>query len=200
MVTRCLSRAPVKWELRCDCGGVRVWDSKEVYRAERFGSQSTCGCVKHTVPPTTHGWCGTPEWKSWQAMIARCEKEKSHGYKNYGGRGIKICQRRRHSFESFLGDLGPKPSPQHTLGRIDVDGDYSPENCRWETRSRQAMGKRPLKRNTSGFTGVVFHKWSGRWMVTFRGTFLGYFSDPKEASSVYEKSKSEYIDTLDLDI
>lgn len=132
-------------------------------------------------------------------MITRCERKRCHGYANYGGRGIKVCPQWRASFAVFLGDMGVKPSSQHTLGRIDVDGDYSPENCQWETRAQQAMGKRPRK-NTSGFTGVVFHKWSGLWMATFRGKFLGYFSDPKEASRVYETRKSEYTDILDLDI
>lgn len=96
-----------------------------------------------------------PEHYVWRSMLARCNNPNQNAYKHYGGRGIKVC-RRWHSYEKFLADMGSRPSPEHSLDRIDTDKDYKLSNCRWATRSQQQKNKTSTKTYTDGnFTGVL---------------------------------------------
>ena len=88
-----------------------------------------------------HGLHGSPEWKSWMNMRARCLNPKAINYERYGGRGITICERWK-SFESFYADMGPKPSPRHTLERKDNMRGYEPGNCIWDTPENQVNNRR----------------------------------------------------------
>ena len=90
-----------------------------------------------------HGAHKSPEYKAHAAILQRCYNPKTNGWRNYGARGIKVCERWRNSFVDFLADMGPRPSPKHSIGRIDNDGDYGPTNCRWETHAEQTRNKRP---------------------------------------------------------
>ena len=92
-----------------------------------------------------HGMFKTKEWQSWMDMKNRCYNSNSTHYKNYGGRGIKVCERwldERMGFPNFLADMGKKPSLQHTLERCDNDGNYEPGNCKWATRIEQNRNTR----------------------------------------------------------
>lgn len=86
---------------------------------------------------------GTPEYKAWLSMRARCYTPSAGNYAYYGGRGITVCDRWRDSFEHFISDMGPRPGPGYGLGRLDPNGHYTPENCRWMTKSEQNSKRRP---------------------------------------------------------
>jgi hypothetical protein len=127
----------------CDCGtGIYV---KRDYIIS--GDKKSCGCLyleNCKSVNKTHGKTKSPEYKSWQKMKERCYYKKSNRYLHYGARGIKVCDRWVNSFENFLEDMGKRPA-KTSLDRLDVNEDYSPENCRWATSKQQA---RNTRRNT----------------------------------------------------
>jgi len=114
----------------------------------RNGHTSSCGCYhsKRQRDPKTHGETvgrnNSPEYRAWKAMKGRCYDKNNIGYRNYGGRGISVCERWLHSFVAFLEDMGRKPSPKHSIDRINNDGIYEPSNCKWSTRSEQRRNNR----------------------------------------------------------
>jgi hypothetical protein len=109
------------------------------------GHTVSCGCHRDAIlsgANRTHGKTGTAEHGGWKAMIARCTNPKNRRYHRYGGRGITVCERWRNSFEAFLEDMGPKPSPRHTVDRYpDRDGNYEPGNTRWATPKQQSRNQ-----------------------------------------------------------
>jgi hypothetical protein len=130
----------VLWECSCECGRLVPVRSYCLTR----GKTRSCGCARHEQV-TTHGMTNTPEYNAWCMMRARCGNPKNNSYHNYGGRGIKVCERWASSFESFLADVGRKPSPKHSLDREENNGDYEPGNVRWSTRRTQTLNRRPYK-------------------------------------------------------
>lgn len=126
------------WACQCDCGksvaimGLLLGN----------GNTRSCGCLKLDLA-TTHDMSHTPEYRTWAGMIQRCTNPKTKRFPDYGGRGIKICDRWL-VFENFYADMGDRPSSGHSLDRYpDNDGNYEPGNCRWATRSQQQLNKRP---------------------------------------------------------
>lgn len=143
---RSSSRAFRYWLCRCDCGTEKQHQQASL----RHGTSRSCGCLKRRA--RTHGLGGRQTRSSmywiWKAMIARCESTRRRQYHNYGGRGISVCDRWRHGdgrrtgVECFIADMGPKPSPQHSVDRRDNDGNYEPGNCRWATPLEQTRNRR----------------------------------------------------------
>jgi hypothetical protein len=129
------------YECTCDCGSV--------INAQRgnllSGHIRSCGCLQRDMiskRKTTHGDSKSPEYRAWLQMKRRCLDPSLDSYPNYGGRGIKLYPEWESSFETFIKDVGRRPSPDHSLDRIDVDGDYVPSNVRWSTRREQQWNKR----------------------------------------------------------
>lgn len=128
-----------KFLCKCECGTTR-----SVYEANLVsGKTLSCGCFhsENTISRrTVHGESGTvglertPEYRCWIGMRARCSDKED---KYYGGRGISVCKRWEESFMEFLGDMGRRPSGKHSIDRINNDGDYEPNNCRWATAHEQ---------------------------------------------------------------
>lgn len=136
------------WICRCDCGTERSVRGANL----RNGGTRSCGCATPEAiraANKTHGLCGrSPEYKIWSSMRDRCLNPRARAYPSYGGRGITICPEWGDAGQ-FYADMGPRPSPAHSLDRIDNDGPYSPENCRWATPTDQ-------QRNTRGNRLITF--------------------------------------------
>ena len=134
------------WMCRCDCGGVAA------VRAYNLKSEKTksCGCLQKertSLRFKSHGMTRqpngrqTPEYKAWTEMKQRCFNPNSQKFSSYGGRGITV-DKRWIEFSNFFADMGFRPSPKHSLDRVNNDGPYSPENCRWATIRQQSRNKR----------------------------------------------------------
>ena len=134
-----------RWLCVCSCGQSITVNSNNL----KTPGIKSCGCVtKERVSQLnlTHGKTKTKEFKTWDSMKQRCTNPKSDSYKDYGGRGITVCERWMNSFENFLADMGAAPSKSHSIDRINVDGNYEPSNCKWSTAKEQRANQRPRKR------------------------------------------------------
>ena len=147
-----------------------------------------------------HGMWRAPEYTSWAGMIARCTYKGNPRYSRYGGRNIKVCERWRYSFLNFYADMGNKPTHQHSLDRIDNDGDYTPENCRWANVSVQALNKKRPSTNTSGYKGVSWYKTRDKWIayinINKKSIKLGYFKKKSDAIKARQEAEILYHQPL----
>lgn len=125
------------WVVRCDCGTTKIIAGFNL--TKKKGGTKSCGCLRGGI--TTHGMSNTPEYRIWRAMLNRCQNPNAKCFHNYGERGIKVCERWQ-SFDNFIADMGRRPSPRHTIERVDNDDNYCPKNCIWATRKKQARNTR----------------------------------------------------------
>lgn len=142
------SRSTRSWWCQCECGAHVAVASQELLR----GESKSCGCLKRERDQTfghanaVHGHARdlqeSSEYRSWVEMRRRCTNPNSIGFKYYGGRGISVCSR-WDEYANFLADMGPKPSPKHSIDRYpNKDGNYEPGNCRWATPTEQARNRK----------------------------------------------------------
>lgn len=147
------------WNCLCSCGKQKVVVQDSLLSKTR-GTKS-CGCLyKECSGTRTHGKSGTPEHKVWNGIKKRCLDPNAPVYSKYGGRGITLCERWR-DFSNFLADMGPKPSPSHTIERMDNNGAYEPSNCKWADILTQANNKRNNVLVSTGETLAQFARRKG---------------------------------------
>lgn len=148
------------WKCLCDCGSeVLVYGSSLM---KRNGGTKSCGCEARRAigeRSKTHGMTDTRAYNIWQAMRSRCRNQNTPAYSIYGARGITVCERWNNSFDNFIEDMG-EPPDGYSIDRIDNDGDYTPENCRWANRIEQARNKSNNRRLTLNGETRLLIEWA----------------------------------------
>lgn len=152
------------WYCQCDCGNIKIISTDALGRHTK-----SCGCLRSEVSSATnkgnnyatkHKGSQKSEYDTWSKIKGRCYNKNLMRYNDWGGRGIKVCNRWIDSFENFLEDMGPKPSPYHSIERRDNNGDYSPENCYWGTYEDQNRNKRSTIKLTAFDETKTIFEWS----------------------------------------
>ncbi len=147
------------WTCRCDCGAERTVNGSNLRR----GLTTSCGCRNREVigfRTRTHGLSGSSEYNIWQKMWQRCTDASCNSYRNYGARGITVCERWR-IFENFFSDMGPRPFSSHSIDRFpDNDGNYEPGNCRWASPYEQGSNTRANVRITFVGKTLTLSEWA----------------------------------------
>jgi len=178
----------------CDCGKEIDVRTSDLYS----GRTKSCGCFKEksiVESNVYHGQCYSRLYRIHSNIIDRCYNEKSKIYKYYGGRGIKVCDEWNGKLDKFVNfynwSINNGYNSKLTIDRIDVNGDYSPENCRWVDMHIQNVNKRLQKRNNSGYVNVYWNKLNKKWRsyITVRGKRLeiGSFKSKREALEARNK-------------
>lgn len=185
------STGTVIWLCKCDCG------KETLVHASSLVSENvkSCGCYRSSrmsEQNTKHGMVNTPEWMSWSAMLSRCYNENSIGYKNYGGRGIKVCDRWKHSFENFYIDMGIRPGLDYSLDRKDVNGNYEPNNCRWLDKLSQTRNTRFQLNPMNGIRKTASGKFRAAIGVNNSYKELGTFLTIEEAQEARRNAETKY--------
>ena len=171
------------------CGN--IWTARSI--SIKSGKTKSCGCMQGFYigeSKTKHGFWKHILYQTWNSMQTRCYNENSKNYKNYGARGIQVCKRWL-DVKNFIEDMYPSYQEGLTLDRIDVNGNYEPDNCRWATKTTQMQNTKSIhSNNTSGFRGVYWHKGIGKWVakisVNTKQIPLGLFHTAIEAAKAYE--------------
>lgn len=178
------------WLCKCICGNEKIIGRPHLIS----GHTKSCGCL-HKEMITKHGKYQEPLYKVWSGMWSRCTYQNHKQYQDYGGRGINVCNRWR-DFKNFLSDMGNRPSPNHTIERINNNKGYNPSNCKWATRTEQSRNTRLRKNNKTGYEGVTWDKRREKYHVYIRfggkRMHLGYYKFLKEAAEIRIKAEEKY--------
>lgn len=169
----------------CECGAFKEVISSSL----KSGLTRSCGCLQKELLPVNnkcHGLSGLPEHSIYSGMLSRCYNKNVEFYRIYGGRGISVCDRwlEEHvGFLNFYTDMGPRPSAKHSIDRIDVNGNYCPENCRWATAKEQAANVRPRSNKTGEkYVSEKVFSFGKKYQLSINGTYYGLFWTPEEAA------------------
>lgn len=187
------------WLCVCDCGNQTIVNGS----ALKKGNTKACGCLNEEMTRTRalkhgHSQNGkvSSEYTAWYCMIQRCDNPKNKDYAHYGGRGITVCERWGNSFENFYRDMGDKPSPRHSIDRIDNSKGYSPDNCIWATKAQQARNRRKSSLNVTGVKGVYRDKKHEKFYSCIttnkKTTYLGSFHKLEDAIKAREQAELKY--------
>lgn len=137
----------------------------------------------------------TKEYYTWWNIVGRCQYECSDSYKEYGAKGISVCSEWRENFNNFLSDMGPAPTSEHSIDRIDNNKGYCKENCRWATSSQQAMNRGVAKTSKTKYKGVSYEPkkklYRARITIEGRTKNLGRRKSATEAAKLYDKAATE---------
>jgi hypothetical protein len=184
------SKQPVRYgKYLCCCGTEFTTISTNINR----GHTNSCGCYhrqRMTETHTTHGLSSHPMRTIWNDMIARTTNTNKENYKDYGGRGISVCDRWL-VLENFIEDMYPTYEKGLSIDRIENNGNYEPNNCRWTTQEIQTRNTRAIStKNSSGYRGVSYTtsrtKWKAQIMISSKRVFLGSFDSALEAAIAYD--------------
>ncbi|AOQ26773.1 hypothetical protein [Vibrio phage S4-7] len=175
------------WKFLCDCGNYTY----HTIGSFRSGGVKSCGCARtesRKVLPNYHGMQDTPEYTSWRKMRERCLSPNCKDFPSYGGSGVEICPA-WDNFLTFYEDMGDKPDSSYTLDRVNPDGGYSKDNCRWASPYTQARNQRSYKEVSSKFKGVHFREQDMKWVakISIRGEscIIGTYQVEEDAAKAY---------------
>ena len=153
-----------KFKCLCNCGNICLVSKQNL----SSGKTKSCGCLSSEMLSernTKHDMIDAPEYSVWCGIKARCKNKNTPSYRNYGGRGIAICESWDADFKAFLSDMGERPTENHSIERINTNGNYEPSNCKWADKYEQARNKRTSRRNKSGVKGVCFCPVQSQWVA-----------------------------------
>lgn len=185
------SDGQVVWHCLCICGGVANVRGDLL----RKGISKSCGCFSResaSLRRTSHGMTSSPEYKIWVGMKERCHNDTCAGYKNYGARGISVCPEWNVSFEQFYSDIGPRPSINHSVERIDVNGNYEPSNCKWATKVDQARNRRPKNLGILGVWPTKERTYRVDIGLANKAVYVGTFKDFFEACCARKSAELKF--------